>query len=144
MDRGRLISRLIKMQHFEIIFISWLLCFPATRSRDTLYRSCRMVPHEVKFRLPRCRDLPAIIRSPYPILTYRISRKSIFFQKVIVTGIMCQSMVYCTIIRWYPFHIAPNCIFALFQRLERHIRWICKFEFYVFKKKGKLIFIAFV
>ena len=51
------------IKHFEIIFISRLSCFPATGSRDTLYRDCRMVPHEVKFRLPRRRDLPAIIRS---------------------------------------------------------------------------------
>ena len=46
-------------------FISRLSCFPATRSRwDTPYRGCRMVPHEVKFGLPRRRDLPAIIPSP--------------------------------------------------------------------------------
>ena len=34
-------------------FISRLSCIPATRSGDALYRGCRMVPHEVKFRLPR-------------------------------------------------------------------------------------------
>ena len=35
--------------------------------RETLfgaYRGCRMAPKQVKFRLPRCRDLSAIIRSP--------------------------------------------------------------------------------
>ena len=52
-----------RKKHFEIIFISRLLCFQVIGSRDTLYCGCGMVPHEVKLRLLGCRDLPTIIWS---------------------------------------------------------------------------------
>ena len=66
-------------------YLAALHFFPRNTSRDTkltkiiyhgccvsrlpritiwrLYRGCRMAPQQVKFRLPRRRDLPAIIRS---------------------------------------------------------------------------------